>query len=363
MPPEDDFQDLEAALGAAYDEADTGAGDGTPPGTSVQPGERPASVPATTPVAEPTAAERARDEQGRFAKQGEPAQAQPQTIVPPTPTDGAAPALQPTSRIPNGLSPATKAIFATLPPHVQDDVLKLEQGALDAKTTWDQKAERHNRLAAVLDPRRQDLAVRGIDEVQAVSALFAAQDILEANPVNGILRLGQQFGVNWQDLFARLQGAPQQQQAAVPPGMEGFFREFQTLKQTVTQQQQAAADAARQGVSSEIQAFRADPKNLYFENVQTRMGKLIESGQATSLQDAYDQACWSDPQVRPLMMQASEAQRAADAKAAAAQKVAQARHASGSLTGSPTPGASPLNGAGHPKTLDDALNEAWELHS
>lgn len=354
--------DLRSELSDAFDAFDAGGGGVAEiPATLAPKAAKPDdfAVPGETAA---QAAARTRDQQGRFAKPGEAGQTVQQKSEPnapqaPVTPQGQVPA---TSGPPPAWSAPAKAKFAGLDPIIQQEVLKREGEIATGKLEWEQKAERFNRLDAILAPRSERFRLAGLDEVGAVNALFAAQDMLERTPVDALLYLGRQRGVNWQMLFQRLQGDQgQPQQPQVPPGMEPVLRQLNSLTNWATQQQQSSAEAVRNGLNQQITTFASDPKNIYFANVKERMGRLIRAGEAENLAEAYDKACWADPQIRPLMLQQTEQQRQADARAAAGAKVVQARNASGSVTGSPTPGSSPVGGGPAP-TLRDELSQVWD---
>lgn len=349
------------SLGAAfdaYDAANPDDGAGAPAAAAPAPQPAPAApaAPAEGQAAQPRAAD------GKFAKPGEAPQTKPnsQPNASPAPAEPQAG----TIRIPPGLSAATKAVFPTLPQHVQEDLLKWQRDVETAKTTWDQKGERLNRLDAVLAPRQEQFRLAGLDDVRAIETLFAAQDYLQRDPASALIYLGRQSGVNWQAVFAQLQGQrPQGQPAPMPPQLAPLVSHVQSLTTLVAQQQAAAESQKMQGHLDAVSQFAADPKHVYFENVRGRMRALIHSETAKDLEDAYQQACWSDPQIRPLMIQAQDQERQAAATAAASAKAAQARHASGSITGSPTPGATPGGRGPASATLRDAISAAWDEHA
>ncbi len=280
--------------------------------------------------------------------------------LPIEPTGGAEPPQPETIRVPPGLSAATKADFDKLPKHVQQDMVKWQQDLETAKTTWDQKAERYNRLDSLLAPRRERFQIAGIDDVQAVQALLAAQDYLERSPREGIAYLARQYGVDLRG-FASGQPAGQPAQAAppMPEWAQQLFGKVQSLESVTVQQQQAAQQAARSEVDGQVHAFRSDPKNLYFENVRNDMAALIQSGQARTIQEAYDKAIWASPEIRPLVLRQQQEADQATQRAAAQAKANAARHASGSITGSPSPGASPAQRSNPTSTVGDDLRSAW----
>jgi hypothetical protein len=157
-------------------------------------------------------------------------------------------------------------------------------------------------------------------------------------------------------------GGAMSPQAQPPAHLEALARDVETLKGALAQQQRRDEEARLTPVVDHVEAFAADPANLYFENVRDRMSALLRAGAATDVADAYQQATWSDPDVRQALLRQSEAGRQGQASDAARAKAAQARHASGSVTGSPSPGSSPGRGGPAPTLRDELLN-AWSHHA
>ena len=314
--------------------------------------------------------EPSRDEQGRFATVGEgtnpPAARTATTTEPKTPgpadepSDGAEP--RRTISPPPSWSAAAKADFEKLPEHIRQEVLKREADIERGKAQWDQKANRLNRLDAVLQPRTERFRLAGIDEAQALQALFAAQDYLERDPAGGLSYLARQYGVDPRALAPPGGGRQPQAGAQPSPHLTALAQEVQTLKGALAQQQRRAEQAQRSERVNQVRAFATDPANLYFENVRERMAGLLKAGTAKDLPDAYQQATWADPEIRQVLLRQQEAQRQATAQDAARAKAAQARHASGSVIGSPAPGSTPGRAAPAPTLRDELLN-AWSHHA
>jgi hypothetical protein len=57
---------------------------------------------------------------------------------------------------------------------------------------------------------------------------------------------------------------------------------------------------------AQIEAFKRDPKNRFFENVRQDMAKLFQTGKADTLQEAYDAACWLNPDIRAILIEEAE---------------------------------------------------------
>lgn len=311
--------------------------------------------PAPVAAAAAPTQDRVRAPDGKFAKAGEAAQIQPKTE--PLTSRPATEAPKAPIGAPVSWTAAAKADFDKLPEHIKSEVLKREADIETGLAQQQQGAQRLNRLDEILAPRRERFQLAGIDEVAAVRALFAAQDLLERDPVNALMFLARQSGVDFRGLVQRMAGQ-QPQQAQLPPQFQPLLQQVQTLTDTVAQQQQAAEQAKLSGYKDQVRAFGEDPKNVYFENVRAKMGTLIRTGQAASIEDAYAQATWSDPEIRPLLLRQQTEEQQAKARTNASAKATEARRASGSVIGSPTPGATPGRGGPAP-TLRDELQAAF----
>jgi hypothetical protein len=306
---------------------------------------------AETAPAEPPAAPE-RDDHGRFSA--------PETTETPSETDppagGGEPPTAETVAPPASWSAAAKARFQALDPVIQQEVLKREKDMDAGKAQWDQKGERLNRLETILAPRRERMQLAGLDDARAIEALFAAQDYLERDPAGGLAWLARQYGV---DLNRLRQGQPEQAaQPPMHPAVARLAEQVGAMQGALAEQQRAAEQAQRARADAELQAFRADPSNLYFDNARDDMAALLKTGRAATLKDAYDRAVWANPETRTLVIAHEEDQRRSAAEQAARERTQAARHAAGSITGPPQPGASPMN-AGPAPSLRDELARAF----
>jgi len=259
---------------------------------------------------------------GKFvAKQAEPAQdttEQPKTGETP----------QESIRPPASWSAQAKADFAALPPHIQKEVSKREGDIDKGFRERAEQLKRYEPLESVIAPHRQKWAVAGVDEATAVKQLLAASDWLERDPQSALAHLARSYGVNIASLGQPLAqsgggtGQPQAQPDPVANEIQALRQELQALKQGKEQETQ-------QTYVTQIEAFAADPANLYFENVKPAMAKLLQSGLVETLPEAYERAIWADPTIRPLLMQ-QQAKPAIDPNRAVKAKLAGA-----SVTGSP----------------------------
>ena len=246
-------------------------------------------------------------------------------------------------RAPASWSPAAKATFDKLPPEVQQAVAKREQEIDHGLRRKSEEVKRYEPLEHVLAPRRAQWAAQGLDDVQAVKTLLAAQDLLEKNPIQGIEFLARSYGVNLNT--AQPQGQPYQAQPA-----RDSHPEIAALKQQLQVLQSQVQTAQTAPIVSQIDAFQNDPANLYFENVRDDMAVLLHNGKASDLKEAYEMACWMRPDIRPFLQ-------TTQAPAAPVQdKAAQARRAAVSVTGSPGQTRVPKSNG----SIEDDIRAAFE---
>jgi hypothetical protein len=176
---------------------------------------------------------------------------------------------------------------------------------------------------------------------RALENYVGIEQDLRRDFVGGIARICQNQGISplalANQILARNGVAPSE----VQPGDQPQARQPAPVDPNAIAQsvrEQIRAEQIQEEVTRSIKQFGGDPKNQFFENVRLDMTRLLQAGSAESLEDAYDKACWANPEIRNLLIK-QQAVAASDpsAKAAAA---TQARAASKSITGSPIPNAS-----------------------
>lgn len=243
---------------------------------------------------------RVRDEHGRFVKKDEVAKpeekAQPLTASPEVTPEPPKETIRP----PTSWSATAKAKFAALDPDIQKEILKREGDIEGGKAQWDAKGEKLNRYEALIAPHREKFAAQGLDEFSAINALLNAQSMLERNPQEAINFLARQYGAQLPNgPQAQLMGFQQPPAPQLDPYALQLTQHMQALQQRLDQQEQAREREELSRLESEVETFRKD--NLYFDNVRGDMSKLLDAGLATNLQDAYDKACWANPEIRGLL--------------------------------------------------------------
>jgi hypothetical protein len=159
------------------------------------------------------------------------------------------------------------------------------------------------------------------------------------------MQIAQRFGADITQ-FTGQQAQPDGQQEFMPQ-IEQYVQQlvsphlqriqsWEQSQQTAQQQQQ---QQMQQETMSQIEAFQnataedGSPKHVYFENVRPLMSSYFASGQAQTLDQAYEMACWANPEVRAAlqadMQRSTEAQRLEEAK----RKSAEAKKAGFNVSG------------------------------
>lgn len=346
--------DMVAALNAALDEQE-----GV---TTEAPAEKePAEEVEVTETAEEKQ-ERIRDEKGRFAKAEQPeaeasAEGQDQTKpepAAPSDTQAAPGAETGAHRPPPGWSPASKVAFDALPDSVKADIAKREAEVNEG-------FKRYAGLGEYVAQAERN----GTNLATVVRDYHAVEQEIRRDFLGGIEYICRRFGVDPQALTTAL--SSRYGSGFNPPAGQddGASQTRQFDPQAIIRQaEQSARDAARQEFEertlvSQIEAFKTDPKNKFFDNVKSQMAALINSGQATAIQDAYDQACWLNKDVREILLNEAKAISTQNQTIAQkAQAAAQAKQAAKSITGAPSHGAKPAKVP--EKSIIDELSDNWD---
>jgi hypothetical protein len=295
-----------------------------------------AEAPAPTPVAAPEAAEpaaegRSRDASGRFAKaEASPAKSAPAALE--------APEEPVWRRPPQSWKKEYHDAWLKADPRLQEYAYQREEQMRAGVEPLRSKAEFADAMNEAIAPYLDTIRGLGIEAPQAVRALMEADNILRnSSPqdrLNYFHSLARSYGI---DLSAQGQSAPQ---APVDPNFVALQNELIKIRGEVTGWKQAQEEAQNAILLDEVHQFST--KAEHFEAARPTMIQLLQSGVATTLQDAYDKALRLDPELFAASQQATQAAAMADRKATADRAAKAARAAAVSVRSS-TPGAPATN--------------------
>ena len=233
-----------------------------------------------------------RDEKGRFkaAETHEPA---PETENEQDKSDQPDATDKAVYKAPVGWSVAAKAQFNELPDAVKESIAKREAEV-------DKGFARYGGLKQYAEIAEEN----GTTLAAAVQDYAKIEDNLRKDYLSGIDFLNGRFGINphqFIQAYAARYGVDlsnvQQSQGYQPPAIN---------EDAIVQRAQAAFEdrLMQRETLSEIDRFRNDPANPYFENVREDMSILLQNGKAQNLADAYEMACWANPETRAIMLKA-----------------------------------------------------------
>ena len=197
----------------------------------------------------------------------------------------------------------------------------------------------------------------GLKPEQAISALMKADHTLRTSDpqtrLQYFMQLANEYGVNLQGMG---QGMPQGQQQPVDPTVFALRNELANVRgevMTWKQQQEAAEQAV---LMNEIDNFAV--KAEYFEEARPEMIKLLQSGVAETLEDAYDRAVYGNKELRERILSAQQAKQSANLSAEKNRAAKAARAAAVSVR-SATPGANTApKSANRRALLEEAFAES-----
>lgn len=328
------------------------------PAAAPSPVESQAITPETPPAAPAeSAASRARDDGGRFAKAQKEAAPKPsagaqtrEESSAPEPTGDASAASEPSStEAPKAPAPARKPPqswpaaarerFAALPAEVQEVVLKREAHIDHALKESAEQRKRDEAFQKVLQPFTPHLQALGVQPTQAVETMLRTDYALRTNPepqkAHIFAQLMATYGVTVESLADAIDrtraGQPPPQQATQQPQQ---FRDprFDQLMSSL-QQRQAAK------LQQEVAEFSSSAE--FYEDVREDMADHMEAaarrGQSLSIKEAYDRACYANPEIRTILTQRQSSQANAQAS------TQRARAASSSVRTEPTTSAAPVS--------------------
>lgn len=236
--------------------------------------------------------------------------AEPVVEEPQEPVVEEKPAIDP----PQAWTAEAKKDWATLPTHIQAEIIKRENDTHKMFTSREGELRLGREMKDVIEPYMPLIKEAGAEPKALIHDLLGTVNTLkngtEEQKIMVMRNIAEGYGVDLQKVMGYQQNPINQ-----------IYAELNGLKQqlnpqAIINQLQEQQEAAR--IQSEVDTFAADPKNVHFDKVKPFMGSLLSSGQAKDLREAYDMACYAIPEVRSTMLVKTDD--AAKRKAEVAQK-------------------------------------------
>lgn len=248
---------------------------------------------------------------------------------------------------PSDLGAAAREAWKDTPEAVKAEFARVSERLENMGVKYGEDAKRARDMDQALAPYQQYLAMNG-GPGQVIPGLLQTGTLLQhgspQQKAQAAANIIKQFGIDINTLDNLLVGNQTQQnstQATVEQMVEQRFQQEQQRRAQQEQQQ------AQKHIQDEVQQFATDPKNEFYKDVSTLMGRLMDVAareqRQLSLADAYKEACQIDPTVRSILI-AREAQN----------NVTQKRQAAASISGGPSGHGAPSE----PGTIREAIEAA-----
>jgi hypothetical protein len=290
-------------------------------------------------------AKRARAADGKFAKLDGAAE-KPATAEIPKPEKDAQPAASPA----DGPPPIWKDIWEGMTPEARALAVKREAEVAKGFEEYRGKTAQLQEITQALDPIRPILQQNGIQsDAQAVKTLLQWEGSFR-NPqtrMQAFQNLAAQYGVDLSTLVPSSQSGASTAQD-IPEPLRPVIDQFGNIQQQVQGFDSRLQTFEQNQTAREVTAFAKDKP--HFEKVRGRMaslmspaldtrGQIIAPAAAQTLDEAYQQAIWMDPEIRQQMLNDQAKAKAEELANANAEKVKRAAAAAVSPTTRPPAGA------------------------
>lgn len=294
---------------------------------------------------------RARDEQGRFAKQEQATQEEQ------SPLPAAAPAEPPSIERPPRPSSWKKEFedhWSKLDPALANYLNERERQYATGVSTYKREAAAAQEIQQALQPFMADLQRANMAPSQWINSLGTAhQTLVYGSPQQKL----QMFAQLANDYGVDLKALGVEGQVQIPDAQNRWVQEqISQLSGKVNQFENLFTQQEQQTLLSEIQRFAADKDNHpHFEQVRETMAGLLQSGLAQDLESAYRQAT----RLNDDIWQTQQAEQVKRQQAEQAEQAARARAKTVSLKSAAPSGAVQSGATGR----RDAIREALAAHS
>lgn len=217
----------------------------------------------------------------------------------------------PVTLAPSSWTAKGKEEFAALPRSIQEEVHRRESNYHEGLQRLKPQAHFGQVMQRVLEPFQQTLTQlqqQGIDAPSALQKLLHADHRLRYSRAEEkaafLAEIAHDYGIDMGQVA---------NQPAPNPEVMAMRRQMEQIQSQRQQELHAQQQNDQTRVMSEIEKFAADPKNEHFTAVRDQMANLLQSGQAQTLDEAYDKAIWTQPEIRQSLLerQTKEAQQKA----------------------------------------------------
>lgn len=213
-------------------------------------------------------------------------------------------------KAPQGWAPNIREKWGSIPEEIRKEVLRREEDMAKGVRQLQERYVPLEQFVHNLEPFLNEARQFGVAPDQYIGTVLQSERILRTSDLPGkfqeILRIADQYGVPLRDVINQSVGAQvippaNQQPSYIPPEVAQELQEMRNWR----------AQFENDSVTSEVEAFAKDKE--FIKDVNLQMAALLEGGAANGLQEAYELACWANPQVREVLLARQNGQKSKDA--------------------------------------------------
>lgn len=245
------------------------------------------------------------------------------------------------------------AEWAGIPDRAKEEILKREEDMHRGLEEYKGRALVGDRYAEAVKPYAPVLEKMQIDPVEMFQNFAGNHYLLSFGTPQQKLELAANLLQNYNIDIIEVAGV-MGNMPALDPKARALEIENDRLRKAMNERNNTDLSAARNRISTEIEAFASDPKNIYFDELSNDIAKLLETGVASTLQEAYEKATFANPATRKKEVERLTAERrASDLVAEKTRKDAIAKSTAADVNTRPNnrDGTIPLG------SMDDTLEE------
>ena len=255
---------------------------------------------------------------------------------------------------PKGLSPGMRENWKNLDDQTKAEFKRYEERIGGMAQKYANDARRAQAMDRVLQPYNQLFQMNGGVQnilpglLQTGAALQQGNEVERARTVAALIN---QFKVNPAQVADFLTGtqAKPSQESQLEDAINQRLAPIQEQLKQFQQREQQFQQQGQQQVMDEINAFANDPNNDFYNDVREHMADIMDlaakQGRQMGLKEAYEAACWQNPEIRKVL-QARQSQG----------QVQSRKRAASSIHGTPSGEGS----TAAPNDLRGALEQAWQ---
>lgn len=213
---------------------------------------------------------------------------------------------------PGFLSVAGKGKWAALDPILKREFKKYERDQGENGRKLHEEMSRikpeYDEISRAFAPYRDTFARRGMSPAQVTHQLLALANQADTDPVGFIKEQMRMRGITAEHL------ADGPGQSEGDPKIRELETELKRVQSYIQNTQEQSNQQTQHQVKTTVLSFQnaanedGSPKHPHFDRVRTKMGALMSADDDLSIEAAYEQACYADPEIRKAVLAETQAE-------------------------------------------------------